>query len=130
MNTTASRPTLPSLTALRAAAALAVFGYHAVGMLQFLGTGHTARTIGRLLAAGPTGVSFFFVLSGFVLPWSAGAAGSTRSFWRRRAARILPAYLIAWCLGLVVLAGLHRPAAIGGAIASLLLVQAWSRTTT
>lgn len=126
MTSSRSRPALPSLTALRAAAALAVFGYHAVGMLQFLGTGHVARGAGRLLAAGPTGVSFFFVLSGFVLTWSAGSASTASSFWRRRVARILPAYLIAWCLGLVVLAGLHHPAPVGGAIASLLLVQAWS----
>lgn len=126
MNESSSRPALPSLTALRAAAALAVFGYHAVGMLQFLGTGHVARAASRLLAAGPTGVSFFFVLSGFVLTWSAGSSWTAGNFWRRRAARILPAYLVAWCLGLVVLAGLHHPVPIGGAIASLLLVQAWS----
>ena len=126
MNESSSRPALPSLTALRAAAALAVFGYHAVGMLQFLGTGHVARAASRLLAAGPTGVSFFFVLSGFVLTWSAGSSWTAGSFWRRRAARILPAYLVAWCLGLIVLAGLHHSAPVGGAIASLFLVQAWS----
>jgi peptidoglycan/LPS O-acetylase OafA/YrhL len=116
---------LPSLTALRAFAAFAVFGFHATGLLAMLGTGRLGRLGSHLFAAGPTGVSFFFILSGFVLTWS-GRASTATSFWRRRAARILPAYLVAWLLGLVVLIALEKSPPAGGSIASLLLVQAWS----
>lgn len=56
-----------------------------------------------LVAGGQSGVSFFFVLSGFVLTWSAGAERlAARAFWRRRAARILPGYSVAWLIGIPV----------------------------
>ena len=113
----AERRNLPSLTALRAVAALLVFGFHAVGLLAMFGRGHLGRAAGKLFASGPTGVSFFFLLSGFVLTWShRGDAGTSRrplpgaatTFWRQRAARILPAYFAAWILGYAVLTGLHH----------------------
>jgi peptidoglycan/LPS O-acetylase OafA/YrhL len=131
----ADRRSLPSLTALRTAAALPVFGFHAVGLLAMFGTGRLGRAAGKLFASGPTGVSFFFLLSGFVLTWSHRTGMATRrrplpgapaTFWRQRAARILPAYFAAWILGYAVLTGLrHRPPA-GGSIASLFLVQSWT----
>ncbi|MFD9795246.1 acyltransferase family protein [Streptomyces sp. NPDC059070] len=56
---------------------------------------------------GQVGVSFFFVLSGFVLTWSARPTTSARAFWRRRAAKILPSHLVtaAAHAGLMVLTG-------------------------
>lgn len=82
---------LPTLTSLRFFAALLVFGLH-------------ADALHRLDVAGGSGVSFFFVLSGFILTWSARDNDPPRSFWRRRAARIIPAYLVAWLLGIALIA--------------------------
>jgi peptidoglycan/LPS O-acetylase OafA/YrhL len=131
----ADRRNLPSLTALRAVAALLVFGFHAVGLLAMLGRGHLGRAAGKLFVSGPTGVSFFFLLSGFVLTWSHRGdvadsrrplPGAPTAFWRQRAARILPAYVAAWILGYAVLTGLHHRPPTSGSLASLMLVQSWT----
>src|SRR5205823_3153004 len=46
-------------------------------------------------------VSFFFVLSGFVLTWN-NSARDTRRYYRNRLARIVPNYVVTWALALVV----------------------------
>ena len=117
---------LPSLTSLRTFAALGVFGFHAAGLLAMFGTGHLGHAAGKAFAGGPTGVSFFFILSGFVLTWSRRSVVSATRFWRQRAARILPAYVLAWILGYAVLAGLGHTPPLSGAAASLFLVQVWT----
>lgn len=95
---TAAATRLPSLTGLRFAAALAVFGLHAYAFLPLVDP--AARWTAKLLFdAGDLGVSFFFVLSGFVLTWSSRQRGVLR-FWQGRVARVYPAYLVA--LGLAV----------------------------
>jgi peptidoglycan/LPS O-acetylase OafA/YrhL len=43
-----------------------------------------------------TGVSFFFILSGFLLAWTARDRDTKLKFWQRRFARIYPAYAVAW----------------------------------
>lgn len=91
---------LPSLTGLRFAAAFAVFGLHAYSMVKL--TDPIARRGAQLLFdAGDLGVSFFFVLSGFVLTWSARPGRGPLRFWQGRVARIYPAYLV----GLALAAG-------------------------
>ena len=90
-------PRLPSLTGLRFLAALGVFAFHSQSMLP------PWTFLRPLLTSGQSGVSFFFLLSGFVLTWSAAATRPTaRTFWRRRAARILPSYLLTWVMGIPV----------------------------
>lgn len=109
------RTRLASLTSLRAVAALLVFGFHV-----------NLAPLAPLTAQGRLGVSFFFVLSGMLLglSWTPGTAA--RTFWRRRAARLYPAYLVAMLAGLVVShvlgTELGRP---GAGLLALLLVQSW-----
>src|SRR5690349_24005788 len=91
---------LSSLTGLRFAAALLVFGVHAY---SFIPVGGFAHDLGHvLLDPGDLGVSFFFVLSGFVLTWAARgeSARPLGRFFAGRVLRIYPAYVVA--LGLAV----------------------------
>jgi peptidoglycan/LPS O-acetylase OafA/YrhL len=87
----------PALTGLRAIAALLVVGTHAAFATGALNQGYLGHIYARL----EVGVAIFFALSGFLLfrPWvrraAAGArAPDTTTYARRRARRILPAYLI------------------------------------
>ncbi|HEU5269741.1 MAG TPA: acyltransferase [Jatrophihabitans sp.] len=91
-----SRSRLDSLTGIRALAAFAVFAHHAHSALI------TSPGLGHLTRQGSSGVAFFFVLSGFVLTWSSRPDDTARSFYRRRVARILPLYLLAWWGGVAL----------------------------
>ena len=115
---------LDSLTSLRAFAALAVFTCHV--SIQLFPWNSTIGS--HLTIQGRSGVSFFFILSGVVLTWSRSTKAGVRTFYRRRAARILPGYYIAAALGIVVL--LWTPMqfhsqAISDTGPSWLLMQAW-----
>ncbi|MDO5722186.1 MAG: acyltransferase [Actinomycetaceae bacterium] len=85
---------LDSLTGLRWWAAFGVFAYHFQNVGSFKGS--------HLAAMGYSGVAFFFVLSGFVLTWSARPETTVRQFWMRRFARIWPAHFVALLLALPV----------------------------
>lgn len=90
--TSRGTPRLDSLTGLRFLAALVVFVGHAGSRLPADSVPEALRAV---LAQGPVGVSFFFLLSGFVLTWSHRPGDPLSSFYRRRAARVLPAYWVA-----------------------------------
>lgn len=88
---------VPSLTGLRAVAALLVVGAHAA----FWTGRYTPDLAGGAFSRLEIGVAVFFVLSGCLLfrPWLRAAAGerelpSARAYLRRRARRVLPAYWI------------------------------------
>src|SRR6201999_2308676 len=73
--------------------------------------------------AGYVGVSFFFVLSGFVLFWSAKPNEPMRAFWRRRALKIFPNHLVVFTAAMILFA-----AAITAPrtwIANIFLVHSW-----
>jgi peptidoglycan/LPS O-acetylase OafA/YrhL len=76
---------------------------------------------------GDLGVSFFFILSGFVLTWSARPGQKARRFWRGRIARVYPAHLVALGFALAGLAVTDRiPPIINELLVSTgLLVQSW-----
>jgi peptidoglycan/LPS O-acetylase OafA/YrhL len=121
---------VPALDGLRGVSFSAVFLHHAIP------TGIPA--LSAIGAAGWGGVSFFFVLSGFLVTWlllreedrdaAAGGPGRFRilRFWARRALRIWPLYFLAlavaffllpqfahpWCFG---------PSIVGGAASGTLL---------
>jgi peptidoglycan/LPS O-acetylase OafA/YrhL len=109
---------LPRLTALRAFAALFVFSYH----MQLFGVAFTNDLPFKF---GYSGVSFFFILSGFVLTWNMKPGEKWRAFYRRRVARIYPTYLV--MLGIAFLFPFptvpgHTTTTI---VAAVLLIQGW-----
>lgn len=119
-STRGARVRLDTLTALRALAAFAVFGRHASDFLFNDPNSHFTRQ-------GAAGVSFFFVLSGFVLTWSARPGDGAGHFYRRRLARIYPAYILV----LFVTQGatfLKDGVSVVAVAANALLLQSWFPT--
>ena len=92
------RPAIQTLTSLRFFAALWVvlFHVHEIG----LNTGGSAAYLDFALL-GYLGVSFFFVLSGFILVYVyAGRSVTKGQFWQARFARIYPVYLFSLLVSL------------------------------
>ena len=112
---------LDSLTGLRFFAALAVVMYH---LPLFCGVAFYGQ---RAAPWGYLGVQFFFVLSGFVLTWTARADDTPGAFWRRRLARVYPLYLVMFVPGVILaLIGRSFETVSAGAVAlSLPMLQAW-----
>jgi peptidoglycan/LPS O-acetylase OafA/YrhL len=113
---------LDSLTGLRFFAAGIVFLHHSFELT----TGTLREALTAVFGHGRAGVSFFFLLSGFVLAWSMQPGDKPTSFWRRRWARLWPAYAVATLAGYLVSRfwdgkyfSLERLAA------NLAMVQAW-----
>lgn len=118
---------LPTLTGLRFPAALLVFLFHAAlpfqDMRLFADDGVADGFYALAAQAGGLGVTFFFVLSGFILTWSARDGDPARAFWRRRYAKIVPVYLVTWLLALL-LVDRSRTEVWQGAT-TLFMVQSW-----
>lgn len=82
---------------------------------------------------GYLGVTFFFVLSGFVLTWSARPDVPTSTFYWRRFARIWPAHMVALLLAIPVFytvmpvpeGSFLKPFDLGILLLSVLLIQGW-----
>jgi peptidoglycan/LPS O-acetylase OafA/YrhL len=115
-----SRDRSPSLTGLRAWAALAVVLYHLSTEL------HPLHLLSPAVQFGRTGVTLFFVLSGFVLTYTYyGQDTPPRVFYWRRFARIWPLHI------LVLLGAAALFAALGGQLTgrmvgpAALLLHAW-----
>jgi len=112
------RVRLDSLTGLRFVAALLVFGHHisTLGPLSYDGA--------NLLRPGTVGVSFFFILSGFILAWTGRPGDGRRAFWRRRFARVVPAYIAA-LLAVTVVNVASGDGFTGWNLLPLTLLQSW-----
>lgn len=102
----AESPRIPAFDGLRGLAALLVVIQHCTSgwVPGPLLLDRLARMVGQM---GWTGVHLFFVLSGYLITGilydSRGGPGYLRSFYARRALRILPAYYLTLVLLLVVL---------------------------
>jgi peptidoglycan/LPS O-acetylase OafA/YrhL len=118
---------LDSLTGLRWFAAFAVFFFHAYPLLH----GVPGANLRGTFSAATAGVSFFFILSGFVLAWSWVPQRSARSFWRDRLARIWPNHAVTWLAATLVFAPVAFRAATARtlfgfpSLTALGLGQAW-----
>ena len=91
-------PVLKALTSARFFAALHVALYHLIHPFKIWGI------FAPVMSAGYTGVSFFFVLSGFILTYAHGTEyeagrGNAQKFWIARFARIYPVYLFVTVAG-------------------------------
>jgi peptidoglycan/LPS O-acetylase OafA/YrhL len=97
---------LASLTGLRFFAICVVFVSHAA-LFSLMRTGADYSVLYPL---GALGVSLFFILSGFVLTYSARDADTTTAFWRRRFFKIYPSHVAAWlaAMAFIVLASVPR----------------------
>lgn len=116
---------LDSLTGLRFFAAGIVFMHHSFELT----TGTLREALLALFGHGRAGVSFFFVLSGFVLAWSMRPGDRAVSFWRRRFARVWPAYAVAAVAGYLVSRYFDgRFFSLERLAANLAMVQSWIPT--
>ncbi|HKN71329.1 MAG TPA: acyltransferase [Terriglobales bacterium] len=92
------RRKMPELDTLRGVAILAVVFYHGLSQCDTTGLPGIARAVFAASRFGWLGVNLFFVLSGFLITGilldSKGTPRYYKSFYVRRALRILPAYLL------------------------------------
>ncbi|MEU6094310.1 acyltransferase [Streptomyces sp. NPDC047079] len=118
-----TRPRLTSITGVRFFAAFMVFLFHIAISSPFADRGVSDGLFTVFSKAGWAGVSFFFILSGFILTWSARPQDSVRSFWRRRVTKVVPNHLVTYAVTMVLYAG----ATVTGttAVLNLLLLQPW-----
>ncbi|MFT4034389.1 MAG: acyltransferase [Patulibacter sp.] len=119
------RPELPRLTVLRGLGALVVLVGH-VALLHPLRDHHLNVQVDRFLEPlGVAGVSGFFVLSGFVLTWTADRRVGAGAFWRRRLARLYPVHAATWTIAMLVGAAAGISGALWKMLPSLALVNVW-----
>lgn len=112
---------LDSLTSLRFFAAGAVVLYHVgVQVEPLAGTD-------LVFGLGYTGVTFFFVLSGFVLTWTRRDDDTVRSFYWRRFARVWPLHALTAVAAAVLLLSRGEEISAFAAATTAFLVQAWFR---
>lgn len=119
---------LDSLTSFRWFAASLVFLLHADSQLL-----PERSSFHDLVAPAASGVSFFFLLSGFVLAWSHQASTTRRVFYGRRIARLYPAYAVMAIVAIPVLALTGELSTVTGlalAAFTLSLLQSWVPSAT
>lgn len=116
---------LPSLTGMRIVAALMVFACHVFLETRFFGGGTGDALSDVFGRAGNLGVGFFFILSGFILTWTARPDDTPVLFWRRRLVKIYPNHLVTLVAAAVLIVVAGGTIGAGEWVPNLLLVQAW-----
>lgn len=74
---------------------------------------------------GSVGVSFFFILSGFVLTWVARETDTVPQFWRRRFFKIYPNHLVTLLAAVLLAVTAAQALSTRDTLATLFLVHAW-----
>ncbi|MBP2479356.1 peptidoglycan/LPS O-acetylase OafA/YrhL [Crossiella equi] len=120
-----ANPDLPSLTGLRFITMLPVFLAHAsfetwfdndeVNGIFLYGMGTFAAVM----------VSFFFVLTGFVMTWSRRPKDTPRRFWRRRLVRVVPSHLVTYLIAVALMLWAGATLNPTAVFTQVFLLQAW-----
>ena len=119
-------PNIKALTSVRFFAALHVALYHLVRPFTLWGP------LAAFMGSGYVGVSFFFILSGFILTYSHALEYQREErppsrFWIARFARIYPLYLVSLLYGAWFYRSLfHQKVHIVAFVADLFALQSWS----
>jgi peptidoglycan/LPS O-acetylase OafA/YrhL len=118
-------PALKALTPLRFLAALYVILFHQESSLSL----HGEPLLDRFLTNGYTGVTFFFILSGFILVYNYPQISDRSKFWIARFARIYPLYIFSIALGVAHIARHVRMSSLSDLFIPLTLcitlLQSW-----
>jgi peptidoglycan/LPS O-acetylase OafA/YrhL len=69
-------------------------------------------------------LSFFFILSGFVLNWTVDMKEKARTIWRRRIAKLFPNHIVTWAVCMVLFAAATVPTYSW--LPNLFLLHSWS----
>ncbi|MFB6564909.1 acyltransferase family protein [Streptomyces sp. NPDC056400] len=130
----AKRAKLPSLTGLRFFAALSVFFFHSSltdspippnAPINPFADATVADWFSTAFGkAGYLGVSFFFVLSGFVLAWAAKPGERVTAFLRRRLLKIFPNHVVVFAAAMVLFAG-SAVTGVADWLPNLFLIHTW-----
>ncbi|WP_222722451.1 acyltransferase family protein [Actinomadura alba] len=109
---TAGSSRLESLNGMRFIAGLLVFLTHALAGSALFASNFQMEHLGLIIQGGWAALVYFFVLSGFVMTWARRPTDTAPTFWRRRALRVFPNYLVTLAayigvLGLVLHIPIH-----------------------
>jgi peptidoglycan/LPS O-acetylase OafA/YrhL len=126
MDKTQGRRLVSALTGLRAIAAyFVVVSHYGAGFANSVGV---PRPIGKILSNGYLGVSFFFVLSGFILAYNYRSPLTTwsakKAFFLARLARVYPVYIVALLASFFIGSRYVESVSID-AIPQFVLLQSW-----
>ncbi|MCG8916953.1 acyltransferase [Actinokineospora sp. PR83] len=117
---------LPSLTGMRFVAAFLVFLAHCSVQGFFADSGLQSTLQDLFVRASWAGVQFFFMLSGFVLTFSARPGDRITAFWRRRAAKLYPNNIVVCVVVVLLLLITGGTLTVAQVVPNLLLVQSWA----
>lgn len=117
---------LPSLTGMRFIASFMVLICHiGIVLVPRVQKPWLNWTEPYVYALGPTGVVFFFVLSGFVLTWAARPGDTSRRFWRRRLVKVYPNHLVTLGAAVALMLLTNHAVTAANTVPTLFLVQSW-----
>ncbi|WP_267877193.1 acyltransferase family protein [Umezawaea beigongshangensis] len=118
-------PDLRSLTGLRFVTMLPVFLIHASFETVFDDDEVNGFLIYGMGTSAALMVSFFFVLTGFVMTWSRRPGDTARRFWRRRFFRVVPSHVVTYAIAVALMVWAGAVLDPIATVTQLFLLQAW-----